>query len=119
MLVFFTVYSKPCIKQPLKKETKNWFSRLIFAKCRSKVLQNAPREHYAILSTLIKLAFVFKTFVLSFFEWVLKTGFTVSFLQFFFSPIFFISDLFIKCMFYVSFIFALGIIQILFTSACI
>ena len=33
--------------------------------CRSKVLQNAPREHSAILSTFIKLPFVVKTFVLS------------------------------------------------------
>ena len=44
----------------------------------SKVLQNAPREHSAMLSTFIKLPFVFKTFVLSIFEWPLKTGFTVS-----------------------------------------
>ena len=40
---------------------------------------NYPREHSAILSTCIKLPFVFKTFVLSHdFEWPLKTGFTVS-----------------------------------------
>ena len=41
-------------------------------------LQNAPREHSAILSTFIKLLFVFKTFLLSIFELALKTGFTVS-----------------------------------------
>ena len=35
------------------------------------------REHSAILSTCIKLPHGFKTFVLSFFEWLLKTGFTV------------------------------------------
>ena len=35
-------------------------------------------KHSAILSTFIKLPFVFKTFVLSIFEWPLKTGFTVS-----------------------------------------
>ena len=40
----------------------------------SKVMQNAPR---AILSTFIKLQFVIKIFVLSIFEWPLKTGFTV------------------------------------------
>ena len=40
-------------------------------------MQNAPREHSAILSTFIKLPFVFKTIVLSIFEWPLKTGFTV------------------------------------------
>ena len=34
-------------------------------------------EHSAILSTFIKLPFAIKTFVLSIFEWPLKTGFTV------------------------------------------
>ena len=42
------------------------------------MLQNAPREHSAILLTFIKLSFVFKIFVLSIFEWRLKTGFTVA-----------------------------------------
>ena len=40
-------------------------------------MQNAPREHSAIFFIFIKLPFVFKTFVLSIFEWPLKTGFTV------------------------------------------
>ena len=40
-------------------------------------MQNAPRKHSAILSTFIKLPFVFKTFLLAIFEWPLKTGFTV------------------------------------------
>ena len=35
-------------------------------------------EHSAILTTFIKLPFVIKIFVLSIFEWPLKTGFTVS-----------------------------------------
>ena len=34
-------------------------------------------EHSAILLTFIKLLFVIKIFVLSIFEWRLKTGFTV------------------------------------------
>ena len=34
-------------------------------------------EHSAILSTCIKLPLVIKNFVLSIFEWPLKTGFTV------------------------------------------
>ena len=34
-------------------------------------------EHSAILSTFIKLPFAIKTFVLSIFDWPLKTGFTV------------------------------------------
>ena len=35
------------------------------------------REHSAILMTFIQLPFVIKIFVLSIFEWPLKTGFTV------------------------------------------
>ena len=35
------------------------------------------KEHTAILSTCMKLPFVIKIFVLSLFEWPLKTGFTV------------------------------------------
>ena len=38
-------------------------------------------EHSAILSTCIKLPFVIKVFVLSIFEWTLKTGFAVHFLS--------------------------------------
>ena len=34
-------------------------------------------EHSAILLTFIKLPFVIKIFVLSIFEWLLKTGFTI------------------------------------------
>ena len=37
-------------------------------------------EHSAILSTFIKLPFVIKIFVLSIFEWLFYTGFTVYFL---------------------------------------
>ena len=40
-------------------------------------MQNAPREHSAILSTFIKIPFLIKIFVLSIFEWPLMTGFTV------------------------------------------
>ena len=43
----------------------------------SQVLQNASREHSAILLTFIKIQFAIKTFVLSIFEWPLKTGLTV------------------------------------------
>ena len=51
-----------------------------------KVLQNAPREHSAKLSTFIKLPFVFKSFVLSIFEWPLETGFTVYRIMVHFNP---------------------------------
>ena len=37
-----------------------------------------PLENSAILSSFIKQSLVIKIFVLSFFEWLLKTGFTVS-----------------------------------------
>ena len=40
-------------------------------------MQNAPREHSAILSTFIKLPVVLNAFALSIFQWPLKTGFTV------------------------------------------
>ena len=97
----YTLFDKTCLKQRPKK-TKTSFSRPIIALCRpkalpnaprehspilssciklplckSKVLQNAPREYSATLPACIKLPFVFKTFVLSIFEWSLKTGFTV------------------------------------------
>ena len=67
----FVTYSKPCLKRPLKK-SKNWFSRPTIDLCRAKVLQNA------ILLTFIKLPFIVKIFVLSIFEWLLKTGFNVN-----------------------------------------
>ena len=38
-----------------------------------------PLEHSAILLTFVKQPFVFKTSILSIFEWPLKTGFTVLF----------------------------------------
>ena len=60
-----------------RKEDQNWFSRPISALCRLKVLQNALLEHSAVHSTLIKLPFVFRTFVISIFESPLKTGFIV------------------------------------------
>ena len=40
-------------------------------------VKSIPLEHSAILLTCIKLPFVIKIFVLSIFEWPLKTGFTV------------------------------------------
>ena len=66
------IYSKTCLKGPLSKRPKIGFQDRL-----SHVLQNAPRGHSAILSTLIKLPFVFKIFVLSIFELPLKPGFTV------------------------------------------
>ena len=42
-----------------------------------KSIAECSKEHSAILSTFIKLPFAIKPFVLSIFEWPLKTGFTV------------------------------------------
>ena len=41
------------------------------------IAECSKREHTAILSTFIKLSFIFKAAVLSIFEWKLKAGFTV------------------------------------------
>ena len=46
-------------------------------------MQNAPKEHSAMLSTFIKLPFVIKTFFLSIFERSLKMGF----IEFFFDRV--------------------------------
>ena len=45
--------------------------------CRLKYCRMLKEEHSSILSTFIKLSFVIKIFVLSIFEWPLKTGFTI------------------------------------------
>ena len=58
-------------------------------------MQNAPREHSAILSTFNNPPFVFKIFVLSFFEWPLKTGFTVYLISMFLSLYFYYSGNFV------------------------
>ena len=91
--------SKTCVKPPLKKKNKNWVSRPIITECRSKVLQNALLEHSAILSTFIKLLFVFKTFVFSIFELPVKIGFTVNNvyhrISIYLSPSIFVCDIFI------------------------
>ena len=64
------MYSNSCVKGPL--------SNPIIAYCRSKYCKMLQGEHSAILSTFIKLPFVIKTFVLSFFEWPFYPCFTVS-----------------------------------------
>ena len=64
---------KPCLKWPLKNKTKIGFQdRLLL-----NVGQKVCRMLSAIHSTFIKLESVTKIFVLSIFELLLKTGFTV------------------------------------------
>ena len=71
------MFSKTCLKWPLSKIPKFGFQDQLSLNAAQKYCRMLQREHSAILLTSIKLAFVIKTFVLSFFEWQLKTGFTV------------------------------------------
>ena len=70
-------YSKTCLEQPLKKKTKIGFQDRLLLSAGQKYCRMLQWEHSAILLTLIKLPFVINTFVLSIFEWPLKTSFTV------------------------------------------
>ena len=71
------LYSKTCLKQPLKMNTKIGFQDLLLLNAGQKYCRMLQGEHSAILSIFIKLPFVIKICVLSIFEWLLKTGFTV------------------------------------------
>ena len=64
-------YSKTCLKRTLKKKTKIGFQDRLLVNTGKKYCRMLQGEHSAIHSTFIKLPFVFKTFVLSMFEWPL------------------------------------------------
>ena len=70
------IYSKTSHMPPLKKNINGFQDRLSL-NAGQKYCRMLQGEHSAILSTFIKLPFAIKTFVLSIFEWPLKTGFTV------------------------------------------
>ena len=53
------------LKRPLKKKTKNGFQDRLSLNAGQKYCRMLPLEHSAILSTLIKIPFVVKIFVLS------------------------------------------------------
>ena len=61
------------------KETKIAFQDESSINAGQKYCRKLQGEHSAILLTFIKPPFVMKIFVLSIFEWPLKTGFTVCF----------------------------------------
>ena len=65
------LYSKTCLKRPLKKEDQ------LSLNAGQKYCRMLQGEHSASFLTFIKLPFVIKIFVLSFFEWLLKTCLTV------------------------------------------
>ena len=70
-------YSKTCVKQTLSKRQKNGFQDQLSLNAGQKYCRMLQGEHSAILLTFIKLSFVIKIFVLSFFEWPFYTGSTV------------------------------------------
>ena len=70
-------YSKTCVKQPLSKRPKIGFQDQLSLNAGQKYCRMLQGEHSAILSTFIRLPFVIKIFVLSFFEWPFYTGFIV------------------------------------------
>ena len=72
------MYSKTCLKWPLKKKAKIGFQDQLWLNAGQKYCRMLQWKHSAILSTFIKLPFVIKMFVWSIFEWSLMTGFTVN-----------------------------------------
>ena len=65
------LYSKPCLKGPLKKVDQ------LSLNAGQKYCRMLQGEHSAILLTFIKLPFVIKIFVLYYFEWLPQTCFNV------------------------------------------
>ena len=74
LVILTYMYSKPCLKEPLKSRPQRLVFKTDYHLMRAKVLQNVLKEHSAILSTCIKVDLSFRDFV---FEWLLKTGVTV------------------------------------------
>ena len=70
-------YSKTCLKRPLSIRPKMGFQDQLSLNAGQKHCRMLQLEHSAILLTCIELPHGFKTFVLTIFEWPLKTGFTV------------------------------------------
>ena len=62
------IYSKICLKRPLKNKTKIGFQYQLPLNAGQKYCRMLQVEHSAILSTFIKLPVVIKIFVLSIFE---------------------------------------------------
>ena len=71
-----TLYSKTCVKRPLRKSPKLGFQDQLSLNAGQKYCRMLQGEHSAILSTFIKLPFIIKIFVLSIFSGFGYTGFT-------------------------------------------
>ena len=65
-----------------KRTPKIGFQYQLLLNAGQKYCRMLQGEHSAILSTFIKLPFVFKTLVITIFVWPLKTGFTVQYIHF-------------------------------------
>ena len=68
---------KPVLSRHSKRSPKIRFQDRLSHNAGQKYCRMLQGEHSAMLLTFIKLPFVIKIFVLSIFEWPLKTGFTV------------------------------------------
>ena len=73
-----TYYSKASVKRPISKRPKIGFQDQSSLNAGQKYRRMLQGEHSAILSTFIKLRFVFEFFVLSIFEWLFYIDFTVT-----------------------------------------
>ena len=71
------MFRKTFVKRQLSRKQKNGFQDRLLLYAGQKYCKMLQREHSAILLTFIKLPVVIKTFVLSIFEWLFYTGFTV------------------------------------------
>ena len=78
ILLDFMKHSKTCVKQPLSKRPKIVFQDQLWLNVGQKYCRML-QEHSAIISTIIKITFVIKIFVLSIFECPFYIGFTVAF----------------------------------------
>ena len=72
-----SVYSKSCVKRPLSKRPQIGFQYQLMLNVGHKYCRMLQGEHSAILLTFMKHLFVIKIFVLSNFEWLFYSGFTV------------------------------------------
>ena len=75
--ILFKKYRKTCLKRSLLKKTKIGFQDRLSLNAGQKYCRMLQGEHSAILLTFITLPLVITIFILSIFEWPLKTGFTV------------------------------------------
>ena len=70
-------YSKTCVKRPISKRPQIGFQDQLLLNAGQKYCRIHQGEHSSILLTFIKLPFVMKIFVLSIFESLFYTDFTV------------------------------------------